>query len=153
MLETFLKKCYRSQACNTICWSIGTIFLHIKDQFCYIIFIRKYQIRKQQFWKNRSRCWKCSIKKVFLKISQNLQTNACVGFSFSINFIKYFLRQRNLVLAYHDNIFSLDIMSYLYIKKACLHNLWMNRASLGRESLDRVSWTSTTSRTLRHHKF
>ena len=29
-------------------------------------------------------------------------------------------------------------------KKACLHNLCMNRALLDRESLDRVSWTSTT---------
>ena len=39
---------------------------------------------------------------------------------------------------------SCDIMNYFYIQWACFHNLCMNRASLDREWLDRVSWTRTT---------
>ena len=50
----------------------------------------------------------------------------------------YFLHSGNQVFAYHA------YMIYLYIKKACLHTLCMNRPLLDRESLDCVSWTSTT---------
>ena len=58
----------------------------------------------------------CSIKKVFLKVSQNLQKNTCAEVSFLINFIKH-LRHGNQVFVYHDHIFSsLDIMNYLYIE-------------------------------------
>ena len=34
--------------------------------------------------KIKATAWKCSIKKVFLDISQNSQGNTCVGFFFSI---------------------------------------------------------------------
>ena len=85
--------------------SIGTIFSHTKGLFCYFIFIRKYQNTKRQFLQNRNHHWRCSIKKVFLKISQNLKKNTCVKVSFLINFIKNFLRQVNQVFAYHNHIF------------------------------------------------
>ena len=39
----------------------------------------------------------------------------------------------------HLYFYFLDIMIYLYIKKACLHNLCMNHTLLDRESLDRAS--------------
>ena len=106
-------------------------FSHIsKANFPILFLSEKIKRKNGGFSKNGSRHWRCSIKKVFLKISQNLQKNTCVKVSFLINFYKNFLRQGNQV--YDD-----------YTKSACLHNLGMNRASLDRELLHRVSWTST----------
>ena len=93
-------------------------FPHIsKANFAILFSLENIKTKNSSFLKNRSRHWRCSIKKVFLKISHNLQKNTCLRVSFSINFIKNFLRQGNQVFAYHDYIFSsLDIMNYLYIK-------------------------------------
>ena len=93
-------------------------FPHIsKANFAILFSSENIKTKNSSFLKNRSRHWRCSIKKVFLKISHNLQKNTCLRVSFSINFIKNFLRQGNQVFAYHDYIFSsLDIMNYLYVK-------------------------------------
>ena len=50
-----------------------------------------------------------------------------------------FLHPENQVFACHAYIFPYcDVMNYLYVEQACLHNLCMNRSSLDRETLDRV---------------
>ena len=57
----------------------------------------------------------------------------------------FFLHSGNQVFEYHAYIFTFhDIMNYLHIKQACMHNLCMNRASLDHKSLDRKLWNSTT---------
>ena len=47
----------------------------------------------------------------------------------------------NILLIFFHFLWYHDLSIY---KKACLHNLCMNRVSLDSESLNRVSWTSTT---------
>ena len=121
------KKSYRSQGCITIYWN--NFFAY---QRLILLYHFHQKISKQKmavFKTNRCRHWRCSIKKLFLKISQNLQKNTCVRVSFLINFIKNFLLQGNQVFAYHDYIF-LPLISELSLRKV-----------------------SITPRTIRHHRF
>ena len=88
-----------------------------KANFTISFSLENIKTEDGSFLKTRSRHWRCSIKKVFLKIAQSLQKSTCVGVSFSINLIKNFQRQGRQVFAYHDYIFSfLDTVNCLYIK-------------------------------------
>ena len=68
-----------------------------------------------------------------LLLSENLKEKTTIVRNCNFYDQSYFLHSGNQVFAYHAYTI------YLYIKKACLHNLCMNRTSL-----NRVSWTSTT---------
>ena len=104
----FIKKSYRSQGCIIIYWNN---FFAYQRLILLDYFHQKISKQKMAVFKiNRSRHWRCSTKKVFSKISQNLQKNTRVGVSFLVNFIKNILLPGNHVFAYHDYIFSsLDI--------------------------------------------
>ena len=73
-----------------------------------------------------------------LFLSENLKEKTTIVRNCNFFDQSYFLHSGNQVFAYHAYTI------YLYIKKACLHNLCMNHALLDRESLDRVAWASTT---------
>ena len=104
----FIKKSYRSQGCTIIYWNN---FFAYQRLILLDYFHQKISKQKMAVFKiNRSRHWRCFTKKVFSKISQNLQKNTCVEVSFLVNFIKNILLPGNQVFGYHGYIFSsLDI--------------------------------------------
>ena len=69
-----------------------------------------------------------------LFLSENLKEKTTIVRNCNFFDQSYFLHSGNQIFSYHAYTI------YLYIKKACLHNSCMNCTSL-----DRVSWTSTTT--------